>query len=188
MKQTKMEGVTERHLPKTDTTHQPNAPYLTPLPFEGILSVTIPMTYTSNLTRAFTSHGYTVNLIHKQLFRGLHHPNPSCPPRSQPPVSHHPGLHRLKRILKEGFHILSSDPSTQDLLTNPHLSPSENPLTFANSLTRVYAPTVLPPPLAPDLAIDPDVRSAPFTIPLTPSPALALMSLTPSPPMLILSP
>ena len=29
------------------------------------------------------------------------------------------GLHRLKRILREGFHILSSDPSTQDLLTKP---------------------------------------------------------------------
>ena len=38
--------------------------------------------------------------------------------------------------------------------------------------------------LAPNLAIDPDVRPAPFTIPPTP----ALMSLTPSPPMPIVSP
>ena len=45
-------------------------------------------------------------------------------------------------------------------------------------------PTVLPPPQAPDLAIDLDVRPAPFTIPPTPSPAPALTLLTPSPSML----
>ena len=32
-------------------------------------------------------------------------------------TTYYPGLHRLKRILREGFHILSLDPSTQELLT-----------------------------------------------------------------------
>ena len=32
-------------------------------------------------------------------------------------TTYYPGLHRLKWILREGFNILSSDPSTQDLLT-----------------------------------------------------------------------
>ena len=52
-------------------------------------------TYTSNLTRAFTSHGFQAPLIHKQLFRGLHHPDPSPPPsRPWPPVSHHHPIHQ----------------------------------------------------------------------------------------------
>ena len=39
---------------------------------------------------------------------------------------------------------------------NPHLSPSENPLISANSLsTQVSDPTELPPPQAPNLVIDP---------------------------------
>ena len=32
---------------------------------------------------------------------------------------YYPGLHLLKRILREGFHILSSDPSTQDIFIKP---------------------------------------------------------------------
>ena len=55
-------------------------------------------------------------------------------------------------------------------------------------VTALVVPTVLPPPVAPDLAIDPDVRPAPFTTPPTPSPALILMSLTPLPPTPIVSP
>ena len=84
--------------------------------------------YTSNLTRAFISHGYTVPLSHKRLFQGLHHPNPSQDPDHLFLITtYYTGLHRLKRILREGFHIISSDPSIQDLLTKPPLSPSENP-------------------------------------------------------------
>ena len=45
------------------------------------------------------------------------------PPRDPDHLSffttYYPGLHHLKRILREGFHILSSDPSIQDLLTIP---------------------------------------------------------------------
>ena len=53
----------------------------------------------------------------------LYYPNPSCPPQDPDHLSlitiYQPGLHCLKRILREGFHILSSDPLTQDLLTKP---------------------------------------------------------------------
>ena len=48
-----------------------------------------------------------------------HHPLPLT---GRPALfPHHYLLSRLKRILREGFHILSSDPSTQDLLTKPPL-------------------------------------------------------------------
>ena len=70
------------------------------------------------------SCGYPVPLIQKQLSRALYHSNTTpCPSRDAQHFSltttYYLGLHRLKRILREGFHILSSDPSTQDLLTKP---------------------------------------------------------------------
>ena len=114
-----------------------DAPYLTPLPLEGIVSVTIPMTST------LTPH--PVPLLHKHLFRGLHHPNPSCP---SPPRPRHlslittycPGLHRLKQILREGLHILSSDPSIQHLLTKPPSVTFRKPSNFRQLIvdTRLH--------------------------------------------------
>ena len=81
----------------------------------------------------------------------------------------YPGLHRLKRILREGVHILSSDPSIQDFITHATV-------TFwkPHNLCKLIADTNLHPPEAPDLAIDLDVRRVTFTIPPTPSPAPAL--------------
>ena len=66
----------------------------------------------------------SIPLIQKHLSAALHHPN------FIPCLSHHPnhfslttsyylGLHHLKWIHREGFHILSSDPPTQDILTKP---------------------------------------------------------------------
>ena len=60
---------------------------------------------------------------------------------------------------REGFHILSSDPSIQDIHT-------KLPPTSANSLSiQVSAPTEQQPPQAPNLTIDSDVKPVPFTIP-----------------------
>ena len=42
-------------------------------------------------------------------------------------TTYYPGLHSLKWILRQDFHILSSDPSTQDLLTKACFSPSKKP-------------------------------------------------------------
>ena len=65
-------------------------------------------TYTSNLTRAFTYRVYPVPFIQKQLFHGL----PQDTHHLSLITTYYPGIHRVKRILREGFHILSSDPST----------------------------------------------------------------------------
>ena len=76
----------------------------------------------------------------------------------QPAAATDSGLHRLKRILR-GFHILSCIHQPKISLSNLPLSPSENPPTSTNSLlTRVSVSTGLPPPQAPDHAIDPDIR------------------------------
>ena len=71
-----------------------------------------------------------------------------------------PGFHHLKRILRKSFHILSLDPSNQDLLTKPPLSSPENPPNSVNSLLSFhpYRPAT---PQTPDPA--PDVRLVPFT-------------------------
>ena len=75
---------------------------------------------------------------------------PPCQPSHLPQDTHrlslittyYPGLHSLKQILRVGFHILSSDPSTQDLLTKPPSVTFKNLPTSANSLwTLISAPT-----------------------------------------------
>ena len=78
-------------------------------------------TYTCNLTKAFASRGYPVPLIQKQLSRALHYSNTTPRPSHDThhlslTTTYYPGLHCLKRILREGLHILSSDPATQDFL------------------------------------------------------------------------
>ena len=120
-------------------------------------------TYTSNLsTRAFSSHGYPAPLVHKQLFCGLHHPIPSHPLSLI--TTYCPGPHLLKRILREDFHILSLDPSTQDLLTKPSSVTFRKPPNLRQLIVDTsLRPTELLPVQAPDLEIDTDVRPAPFT-------------------------
>ena len=66
-------------------------------------------------------------------------------------TKYYPGLH-LKWIL-EDFHILSLDPSTQDLLIKP---PS---VTLHQLVDTVSAPIILPLPLAPDPKIDPGCKN-----------------------------
>ena len=81
-------------------------------------------TYNCNLSKAFISRGYPIPLIQKQLSRALYHSNttlrPSCDTNHfSLTTTYYWGLHQLKWIFREGFHILSLDPSTQDLLTKP---------------------------------------------------------------------
>ena len=65
------------------TPHQPNAPSLTPSPLKGIASVTTLMTSTRRPPASLKpSRGYPISLIQKQLFRGLHQPNPPHLPQN----------------------------------------------------------------------------------------------------------
>ena len=84
-------------------------------------------------------------LLQKQLFWALHHLNPnSCPHDlhhfSLTTTYYYPGFHHPKQILREAFLILSSDPSTQDLLTKPpsdtfHKVPNLHQLIFNTSVS-----------------------------------------------------
>ena len=57
-------------------------------------------TYTSNLTKAFASHGYPISLIQKQLSQALHHLN------STPGPSHDPLYFSLTTTYYLDFHQL----------------------------------------------------------------------------------
>ena len=107
------------------------------------------------IVRSFTSLGYLVPFIQKQLFHGFYHPpalhHPRLPQLSLITI-YYPGLLHLKRIHREGFHILSLDPSTQDLLTKS-LSVTFRKLSNLHQLivnTSLH-PTVLPSSLLPTL-------------------------------------
>ena len=146
-----MEGLTKQYLPKTDdsasvhvkptnsqlylhyhscqpTSTKHSIPYS--LATRGCHICNCPdnfHTYTSNLTRAFTSRG-TQSLSSRNNYSMVSttHP-PQNPDHLTLITTYYPGLHSLKRILREGFHILSSDPSTQDLLTKPPSITSQPP-------------------------------------------------------------
>ena len=77
----------------------------------------------------------------------------------------------LKRILRESYHILLSDPSTYNLL--PHLCPNHIPPPSVNFLLKsilIFDPLNLS--LTPIPAKDIVAKSAPYTPPVYPSLAL----------------
>ena len=108
------------------TPHQPNTSSLTPLLLKGFVSVTIPMT--STLTLQTSVEPSLPRGMQSLLFRNsysmvsitLKLPTPpQNPDNLSLTITCYPGLHCLKRILSATFHILSSDLSTQDLLSKP---------------------------------------------------------------------
>ena len=156
--------------------HQPNAPSLIPLPIQGWCIFRHPddlHTFTSNLTKAITSHGYPVLLIKKQLFCGLHQPTPSpLHPITFLTIMYYRNLHRLEADPREGFHILFSDPSTKNHLTTSCQFPKTPNLhqLIINTSLHPHRPAT---PLAPNPARDSGARFVPRS--LTP----VLISLTP---------
>ena len=82
--------------------------------------------------QAFTSQGYPAPLIHKQLFRGLHHPNPSPPSLENltPCFSSPPTILALTVSNRSSVKVSISSPQIHQprtFLPNPTLPPSENP-------------------------------------------------------------
>ena len=101
------------------TPHQPNTPFLTPLSLEGVTSITTLMTSTLTPPTSIEASpaGATQSLSSKNSYSmASTSPTPLASPRTPITCLSSPSQ---TRILREGFHILSSDSSTQDLLTEP---------------------------------------------------------------------